>query len=194
MRLGGRMKIRAVLGTSNVNRYGYKPRIEDLISIAENSKGKTLSFEHNPDNPPVGNILDTEIEYIAKDNVLQVTAIIELKEEYSTSEFLETIGKGGFSPSYLDGGFSIDASDGTYANPLRIIFDAYRTDEVKLYVKIRELSKTLNIPIVCHRARKHAFVQILTGVGIIIGAYFLEKVFDDIKLYEKIKELLDCPS
>lgn len=74
---------------------------------------------------------------------------------------------------------------------LDIYFDAYRTNETELYLKTKELSSDLNIGINCIRTRRHAFgISVLTFIGAAIGAYFIEKVLDDIKLYEKFKNYL----
>ncbi|MDO7787864.1 hypothetical protein P6N53_11595, partial [Desulforamulus aquiferis] len=176
--------------TTQENTYGYSAKIEELIIVAENSKGKPLFKDHDITKEPIGVVSDTEIVYESELDCLSVMAIIELKQDNNETEIRQYIEDGGFSATYSDGGFSINESDGTNLPPMEILFDAYRTNEIKLYLDSKEMSKLLNIPIYCTRIRRHAGFEVLTFFAVSLGSYLINKILDDIGLYERFKEYL----
>ena len=176
--------------TNETNLYGHQTKVEELIIVAKQSKYRYLFRQHEPWKSPIGIITDTKVEYLEDKNCLAVTAEIQINDGKDKEAVLEMLEKGGFSSTYSDGGFIEDESDGTIIPGIEIYFDAYRTDETKLYLEALELSKVLNINIQCTRIRRHAFGQILAFVGTTIGGYFLVKILDDVGIYSKFKEFL----
>lgn len=184
------MKIKGILMTNETNLYGHQTKVEELIIVAKQSKDRYLFRQHEPWKSPIGIITDTKIEYLEDKNCLAVTAEIQINDGKDKEVVLEMLEKGGFSSTYSDGGFIVDESDGAIVPGVEVYFDAYRTDETKLYLEALELSKVLNTRIQCIRIRRHAISQVLAFVGTTIGGYFLVKILDDIDIYTKFKQFL----
>ncbi|MEA4822139.1 MAG: hypothetical protein VB122_07960 [Erysipelotrichales bacterium] len=184
------MIISGILMTNGENVYGHKTKIEELIVVAEQSKGKPLYSHHEPWKKNIGKIIDTRIIYRDDLDCLAVEADIEIDNSENGDEIIHLLKSGGFSSTYSDGGFEVDKSDGMVMPHLEIYFDAYRTNETKLYLEATELSKLFNIGIRCIRVRRHAAGTVLAFVGATIGSYFLNKVLEDINVYGKFKKFL----
>lgn len=184
------MIIKGTLITNQKNLYGYETKVEDLIVTAEQSKGMPLYSHHEPWKKSIGIIVDTKIVYRDDLDCLAVEADIEIHDSENVEEVINLLKTGGFSGTYSDGGFVVDESDGKCLPHLIIYFDAYRTNETKLYLEAIELSKSLNIGVECARVRRHGAGAVLAFVGTTIGAYFLGKILDDMKAYDSFKKFL----
>lgn len=180
--------VKGNLMTSGENGYGYKPRIEELILNADKAKGQSIFKEHKKYEKPLGKITETEIVYDEKIAQLVVQGTIEVYDESAKEYVLKLVESGGFSSTYADNGFLVKESNCKYFQPIEVCFDAYRTDEIKLFLEMRELSKELESAIYCRRIRRHAIGGVLAFIGLTIGAHIIGKIFDDIGLYDKFKK------
>ena len=171
--------------TTLENEYGYTPFIEELQMVARGCLGNFLYKNHDPSKEPTGRIVNTEIVY---DKELECLAVVGIVEVFNADP--ESFEKRGFSGAYSYGGFEVDESDGTDPEVLIIDFDAYNTNEIQLYLNAKSLSKELNKIVLCRRTRRHDFGIIPTTIMVTIGAYFINKILDDIELYEKFKKFI----
>lgn len=180
------MKAKAILMSQAKNRYGYTPRIEELSTVAKQSPGTFLFRNHQTHESPMGRVLEARILFDEKLGCLVVEGVLEIYEDKLGAEEMNGVN---LSQAYTDGGFFVDESDGRFLPPMELTFDAYNTDETELYLRMKEISKELNIGIVARRMRRHEFTS-TAFLFTAIGSYFLKKVLDDTGLYEKLKKLL----
>lgn len=182
---------KVILMSLTKNKYGYTPRIEELQMLANSVQNQPLYDNHESFREPIGRILKADVVYDNNLKTLVVDGEVEVfSDERSQKAILEKIKTGGFSPSYIDGGFLVDESDGSINLPFDFLFDAYKTNEIELYLATKKLSKYLNNPIHCLRFRRHFLTETAVFVGLTISSYFIWKILDDIKLYEKLKSYI----
>lgn len=182
---------KVILMSLTKNKYGYTPRIEELQMLAASVVNSPLYDNHESFKDPIGKITEAELIYDEELKTLVVDGEVEIfEDERSQKALLEKINGGGFSPSYVDGGFLVDESDGTINPPIEFYFDAYKTNEIELYLQTKILSKEFNIPILCNRFRRHFLTETAAFIGLTIGSYFIRKILEDIKLYEKMKSFI----